>query len=375
MAEKEDKRHENSGRKLDQKMKPYLVMQYLIKNTDESHLITATEIADKMEELYEIDAERRSIYRDIQAINKAYLMYENGITADKAEEWLKGDVDDEDKLIIYDKGRRGFYARNRSYDTNDIRLLAECVYSARFLGKSQSDFLVDIVCNNVSEHQAKTIKHDVLLVDRTRTNNTEVLNNIVTINEAMSKELSGEKHVPEKISFKYLKYTISDVKKQVERKKGNDYVVSPFALIMNDGNYYLLAFDSEKKDFRHFRVDRMKKVARTGEKRDGELEFDNIDLKTYTKEVFSMYGGEETRITLRFVNKLLDTVIDRFGTKDVVYTQVDNRHFTVAMKVQISEQFYGWLCGFGNMVTILSPSPVVEDFKQHLDKIMRKYEG
>ena len=58
MAEKEDKRKKGRGRKLDQKMKPYLVMQYLIKHTDESHLITATEIADKMEELYEIDAER-----------------------------------------------------------------------------------------------------------------------------------------------------------------------------------------------------------------------------------------------------------------------------------------------------------------------------
>ena len=371
----EDKKKSSRGRKLDQKMKPYLVMQYLIKHTDESHLITATEIADQIEDLYGIDAERRSIYRDIQAINKAYLMYENGITAEKAEAWLKDDVDDEYKLIVYDKGRRGFYARNRSYDTNDIRLLAECVYSARFLGKSQSDFLVDIVCKNVSEHQANTIQHDVLLVDRTRTNNTEVLNNIVTINEAMSKELSGEKHVPEKISFKYLRYTISDVKKQVERNKGNDYVVNPFALIMNDGNYYLLAFDSEKKDFRHFRVDRMKKVARTGEKRDGELEFDNIDLKTYTQEIFSMYGGKETRIILRFTNKLLDTAIDRFGTKDAIYTQVDNKHFTVTTKVQISDQFFGWLCGFGNMVTILSPSPVVEDFKQHLDKIMSKYEG
>ena len=46
MAEKEDKRKKGSGRKLDQKMKPYLVMQYLIKHTDESYLITATEIAD-----------------------------------------------------------------------------------------------------------------------------------------------------------------------------------------------------------------------------------------------------------------------------------------------------------------------------------------
>ena len=61
-----------SGRKFDQKMKPYLVMQYLIQNTDESHVITATDLADKSEEKYDIDAERRSIYSDIHAINLSF---------------------------------------------------------------------------------------------------------------------------------------------------------------------------------------------------------------------------------------------------------------------------------------------------------------
>ena len=363
-----------SGRKDDQKMKSYLVMQFLIKHTDETHPIRGTDIADKMDELFGIAAERRSIYSDIHAINKAALMLDNGITAEEAEQWLEDDVYDEEKLIVYDKKQKGFYAKSRNYDVNDIRLLAECIYSAKFLEKSQSDFLVDIVCNNVSKHHAKTIKHDVLLTDRVRSNNFEILNNIATINEAMSKELAGEKHIPEKISFKYLKYSISDLKKQVERRQGEEYIVSPFALIINEGNYYLLAFDSKKKKFLHFRVDRMKRVERIGEKRDGEKEFSDIDLKTYTQRVFSMYGGEESRITLRFINPLLDTAIDRFGKKDVIYSKIDEKHFTVTAKVEVSNQFFGWLCGFGNKVKIVSPSPVVEEFKQYLDKMRGLYE-
>lgn len=373
MAETKQKKP-TSGRKNDQKMKAYLVMQYLINNTDESHLITATDIADKMDELFGIEAERRSIYRDIHEINKAVLMLENGITASEAEELLEEDIYDEEKLIIYDKSRKGFYAKIRNYDINDIRLLAECIYSAKFLEKSQTEFLVDIICKNVSKYHAKAIKHDVLLTDRVRSNNFEILNNIATINEAMSKELSGEKHVPEKISFKYLKYSISDIKKQVERRQGEEYIVSPFALIINEGNYYLLAFDSQKKKFLHFRVDRMKKVERLGEKRDGEKEFADVDLKTYTQRVFSMYGGKETRITLRFINPLLDTAIDRFGKREVIYTKVDEKHFTVTTKVEISNQFFGWLCGFGNKVKILSPSSAIEEFKQYLDKMRSSYE-
>ena len=354
-------------------IKPYLVMQYLIKNSDENNLITSHDIVAYLEDDCGIAAERRSIYRDIDEINKAIIILEQNCTIEEAEQILEEDEYDEEKFIIYDKSRKGFYAKNHNFDVNDIRLLAECVYSAKFLEKAQTEFLVDIICQNVSEMQAETIKHDVLLTDRVRTNNAEVLNNIITINEAMSKELNGKKHIPEKISFKYLKHTISDMKKQVERRQGEVYIVSPYALLINDGNYYLLAFDDKKQKFIHYRVDRMKKVERIGEERDGAKEFFNIDLKSYTQRVFSMYGGEEKRVTLRFINPLLDTAIDRFGKKDVQYSKSDERHFTVTAKVEISKQFFGWLLGFGKEVKIISPQDVKEEFAAYIDKIREMY--
>jgi len=369
----EDEEKENLSTKV-QKIKNYLVLQYLIQNTDENHPMDATKIAVNLSGKYGIAAERRSIYKDINDINKAIIAFENGITISEAEQWLEADTDDEEKFIVYDTARKGYYVRSRNYDVNDIRLLAECVYSAKFLEKSQTEFLVDFLCRNVSTYQTETIKHDVLLTDRVRASNAETLNSIITINEAISTELKGEKHIPEKISFKYLKHTISDMKKQVERRHGDSYVVSPYALLINEGYYYLLAYESKKKEFLHYRVDRMKKVERLGEKRDGEEEFLNIDLKTYTQRVFSMYGGKETHVTLRFINPLLDSVIDKFGKKNVIYTQVDKGHFTVTANVEVSSQFYGWLCGFGNQAKILSPVSIVEDFKQFVDKMRGLYE-
>ena len=56
------------GKKPNQKLKPYLVQQYLLKNTDEDHLVDAADIIAFLK-CCGITAERRSIYRDIEDIN------------------------------------------------------------------------------------------------------------------------------------------------------------------------------------------------------------------------------------------------------------------------------------------------------------------
>lgn len=366
---KEEPRH---GKQINQKVKPYIVLQYLLKMTDDEHVQSAVEICAYLNECG-ISAERRSIYRDIEEINKVALMLEENCTISEAEEMLLDDEDDELKLVVYNKTKKGFHVRQRHFDVNDIRLLAESIYSSKFLTEAQTKRLVDVACEFVSDYQAEKIRHNVFLTDRVKTNNKSVLNNISIINEAMSKEIEGEKHIPEKISFKYLKYTIDNVGNQVERRQGAKYVVSPFQLLINDGHYYLLAYDDYSKDIRTYRVDRMKGVSFTGEPREGKETFDEIDLHTYTQRVFSMFGGEQKLVTLRFINPLLDTVVDRFGKEGVIYKKVDDTHFSVTAKVEISDQFYGWLLGFGKKVKVLAPDTVTEQFKNYIDKIRAMY--
>lgn len=230
-----------------------------------------------------------------------------------------------------------------------------------------------VICDFVSEKQADRIKHNAFLTDRVKTDNRSVMNNIAAINDAMSRHLDGEPHTPEKITFKYLKYSVSDMSKQVERRHGARYTVSPFQLLINDGNYYLLAFDDYSQEMRTYRVDRMKDIRFTGEPRDGEEVFKQIDLKTYTKRVFSMYGGEQRLVEIRFINPLLDAVVDRFGTKDVQYAKVDDTHFGVTAKVEISDQFFGWILGFGKKAKLLYPNDVIDQFRDYMDKIREMY--
>jgi len=66
--------------------------------------------------------------------------------------------------------------------------------------------------------------------------------------------------------------------------------------------------------------------------------------------------------------------VERFGTKDVLYSQVDDRHFSAETEVEVSDQFYGWLLGFGKSAKILSPQSEMEKFQAYLDKIRGIYE-
>ena len=361
------------GKKENQKLKTYLVLQYLLRQSDENHVVSAENIVGYLQQNCGIYAERRSIYRDIEEINKAMLMVEEEIDVHEAGDRIA--EDESEKLVVYDKSKKGFYVRQRHYDLNDVRLLAECVYSAKFIEEKRAKRLVRVVCDLVSEEQAKQITHDAFLSDRVKTENTAVYYSVSTINEAMSRELNGQRHKPEKIDFLYQKHSISDVRQTVNRRNGARYIVSPYKLIINDGNYYLLGFDDEAQEMRTYRVDRMKDVRLMGEPRDGEKEFSAIDLKTYTQRTFSMFGGQDTVVTLRFENYLLDAVVERFGSDQIraQYVRVDNDHFSVTTHVEISDQFFGWVLGFGDKVKITGSDTAVGLFKAYLDKVREMY--
>lgn len=375
---KKGKGNSNSGRKSDQKMKPYLVYEYLMRNTDENHVATGTEIAEHLQECG-IKAERRSIYKDIEEINKAILLttrdnygLPKAETIEEAEELL---LDEKEKTIIYDEHRKGYYVRKRHYKVDDIRILAECVHTAKFIDEKQSKRLVNVVCDLVSEHHAEEIKNDAYLLGRNKTDNTDVFEMVSKISSAMSRKRNKKPHIPEKIRFKYMTYTIKGSIKRIDRRKGDWYIVSPYKLIISDGNYYLMGYDDKTKKMMNYRVDRMKDVTLTGEQRVAEKEYKQLNFENYLQETFSMYHGERENVRIRAINPLLDTFVDRFGTQGVIYSKdADNKHFIVTVKVAVSDQFFGWLCGLGNKVKIISPSPIVEKFKNYLDKMRGLYD-
>ena len=368
---------DNRGKKTDQKMKPYLVYDYLMRRSDVNNVVSASEIVGYLQECG-LSAERRSIYRDIAEINKALLLTQRdgygmprAETIEEAEELLE---DEKEHTIVYDAHRKGFYVRKRHYKVDDIRLLAECVYSAKFIDEKRAKRLTNVVCDLVSEHYAEDIKREAFLVDRVKTDNADVYETASKINAAMSRKRNKKPHVPEKIRFRYMKCIIQNGIKRVERRRGEWYIVSPYKLLISDGYYYLMGYDEKMQKIVNYRLDRMKDVELIGEARSGEAEFEAMNMEAYLNEHFSMYQGEKEHVEIRAKNVLLDAFIDRFGTKGVIYTNDGDYHFIARVTVSVSDQFFGWLCGLGKKVKLVSPTPVVEQFAKYLSDMREMYE-
>ena len=335
-----------------QKLKTLYVAKYFMEYSDENHPVTAGDIVDYLRDDCHIEAERRSIYRDIAVLREEFGMDIAG-------------------------GQGGRYRLiSRQFDFDDLRLLAECVHAAKFISAAKAKKLVGTIGEFCSSYQADLLKEEVFLCDRVKTTQKETLYIIGTINAAMSNKQDGKPKPPQKISFKYLKYTLQNRNNQVERRRGAAYIVSPYKLLINDGNYYLLAYDDKAQDMRTYRVDRMKDVTILDAPREGKEAYEAIDIQSYTRRVFSMFGGQQKRVSVRFINPLLDTAIERFGTSgDVFYRPEGERHFVVTADVEISNQFFAWVCGFGKRAKIIAPADVVEDMQKFLKGIAGMYES
>lgn len=354
------KNNDKGGRREPHKYKALLVAQVLLKRTDDKHAIKTSEIVDYLKE-YGITAEAHSIQRDMKMLNQIFEL-------DTDPEL---EIEERERLnyyIEYDKSQHGYKISNRPYDFDELKLLAECIHSAKFISEKQSRDLLETVYSLCSEHQEKEIKKKVYLVGRAKgkTRNDKVMRSIQKINEAIKADCQ--------IEFQYMKYTIQDRATQVSKRNGAAYQYSPYALLINEGNYYMIAADQRGRKLYHFRVDRMKGVKLVCEERTGKDLYKNFDIENYTHRAFSMYGGEEMDIKLRFENRLLDTVIEQFGTgSDVYYGYVDDKHFIIRTKIEVSSQFYSWLCRFGTQVKIISPQNAVEGYTEYLKEIANSY--
>jgi predicted DNA-binding transcriptional regulator YafY len=176
-----------------------------------------------------------------------------------------------------------------------------------------------------------------------------------------------------KIGFRYFHYTPNKENPKSYSKNGSQYIVSPYALSWNNGNYYLYAYDGKK--FRYFRVDRMERISiPLLEERGGGKEYDAKNLTHQKAKVFDMFGGKAYDVRIRFRNELADAVIDQFG-KDIQMFAVDAEHFTITAPIEVSPTFFAWIATFGRRVKILSPEPVVEKMRDFLQRSLDMYEN
>ena len=323
-----------------QKLKILYLMKILLEKTDETHSITMREILESLE-AYGVIAERKSIYSDIENLRS----YGLDIIGEK-----------EDKAYSY-------RVVSRQFELAELKLLVDSIQAARFITAKKSNELIKKLEGLASKYEASQLQRQVYTAERIKTSNESIFYNVDNIHQAIASNVQ--------ISFQYFNWDVN--KKQVLRKDGALYKVSPWALSWDDENYYLIAFDSAEDKIKHFRVDKMLRIELLSDRREGKLSFQRFDMGAYAKKMFGMFSGEEETVKILCRNELAGVMIDRFG-KDVMLVKVDAEHFYVNVKVAVSRQFLAWVIALGDGAKIIGPESVVLEVKKEIERLVGQYD-
>lgn len=320
-----------------QKTRILYLYDFFIRYTDYEHPASLNQISTWLE-LNGIKSERRTLYDDFEALSNF------GVS------------------IISTKGKTAtYYVENPKFELVELKLLVDAVQSSKFITLKKANELIKKIQTLTSFHNALDLQRQVYVGGSIKTVNEQIYYSIDTIHTAISKN--------QKISFKYLDHTLDNGTHY--RRDGKRYYLSPMALSWHDDNYYLLAYENDNT-LKHYRVDRIEYINIESVKRDYTDEFSKVDMSKYTSRVFSMFGGTEEYVRLVFDLSLLSVVYDKFG-KDIIINKISDKQFSINAKIEISEQFYGWVSGLGEKVKITSPEHVKKDYIKHLKLIIKNH--
>ena len=327
------------GKGNNQKLKIVYLMKILLEKTDETHSITMPEIISSLE-AYGVSAERKSIYSDMESLRQ----YGMDIIGEKKE-----------RTYYYHVGKRQF-------ELAELKLLVDTVQAAKFITAGKSRELIKKIESLASTHEASQLQRQVFVAERVKTMNESIYYNVDLLHTAIDSN--------SQITFQYFKWDVN--KEMVLKKDGELYEVSPWALLWEDENYYMVAYDSVGGIIKHFRVDKMLHIEITKKKREGKKLFNQFDMAVYSKKMFGMFAGEEQTVKLECINELAGVIIDRFG-KNVTLIKKDEKHFVVNINVAVSRQFLAWVISLGAGVRIVGPEMVLDKMREETERLWRQY--
>ena len=225
------------GRNANQYVKLLIIRDYLLSHTNENHYVTSKDIQTHLAE-HGINADRKTVFADIDRLEYDYGM-----------DIVRG-------------GRKGYRVASPQFEPNELRLLIDSVQSAKFITEEEATTITGKIKGLTDVYTRPTLERKAFVSERVQNMKESIVSHTDVIHEAIN--------LDSKISFKYAHYKPSLSKNTKRYSRGGDpFIVSPFALYWNNGNYYLYAYLSDKKQMRFFRIDRMESIKLASEKREG----------------------------------------------------------------------------------------------------------
>ena len=178
-----------------QKLKIFYILDYLQKNSRQDKPVGAQELISMLDRQHNISCDRKTVYSDVKALQ------DYGVD------------------IVSLPGRNGgFFVATRNFELPELKLLIDAVQSSRYLTEKKSRELIEKLCNQCNEHDAKLMKRNVLVSGRVKSMNETIYYNVDAIQEAIAQNVQ--------ISFRYFDWDIDGSRRYRER----EYAASPYGL-------------------------------------------------------------------------------------------------------------------------------------------------
>lgn len=306
------------------KYRALYVLKYLMDNTDEEHSASLNDIVAYLQELG-FDPHPRTVDEDIKALTE--MGY---------------------NIVCYRSTQKRFFIADRDFELPELKMIIDAIQAANFIPSEKSEKLIHKVASIASKGQAAELKRN-LYVNKQKEENNQILLVVDQINYAINQN--------KQITFQYYEYDRNG--KLVLKYDGYTYKLSPYALVWNVDNYYVIGYNEKYGKAIKYRVDKMCKL--NVEDKDRLPLPEDFDLSEYVESMFLMYGEQKKDVTLRCAYGVIGKVIDRFGN-DITINPVSDDEFEITETVAVGSTFFSWLFNYAGKIKIVAPEEVKSEF-------------
>ena len=309
------------------------VLKYLWDYTEDEHPATLAQIRGYLE-AQGIKAIPRTIDKDIKELMS--LGYD----------------------VMCSRGRQNqYHFAFRGFTVSELKLMIDAVQAARFIPQGQTEELVERIAGLASAGQADKLKRN-LYVSKLKHGGKSTLNMADWLNAAINED--------KKVSFQYYEYDRRG--KRVFKHNGARYLFSPYTLVWNMDNYYIIGYSEKHGGVIKFRTDKICNLRIERERRTPLP--DGFDIAEYCDSMFLMYGSERKKLKLYCEYSVINKVIDRFG-EEIEIIPADEDHFWTTITAMTGATFYSWIFNYMGKIRIAAPGVAVKEFENMLHSFDR----
>lgn len=319
----------------EKKLTVLAVLEILINETDEDHILSCRELLDKVEERTGVKMDRRTLYSNIQ------MLEDFGYSISRFED-----------------NKKGYYLTERDFERSEITLLANAVHASHFIPNAASKTLINKLLATQSRYERQKFVRSVYLPNHRKTENQELFLNIDMICDAIRDNRM--------ISFVYLTY---DMNKNLRPRRTEPYIVEPRYIVYSEGRGYMIATSRNHPGFIHYRLDRMKSVKILKEKR--TMLAQDQDPYEYSKNKLFMFSGDNITARVLCDASILSQMIDIFGKELRVIPAAGERFEAV---INAPRTGILWLAQeYMDAMVILEPQDLRQEFTAQLKEVLKHY--